>query len=72
MIVCSCHAVSDRALRDAAAAGLSHAQIVATTRAGTDCGHCGAAVADIVAGSLGVDRCGNSCPTCPRRGAAQT
>ncbi len=70
MIVCSCHVVSDRALRDAAAAGLSHAQIVTVTRAGTDCGHCGAAVADIVAESRGADRCGNDCSTCPRRSAA--
>lgn len=70
MIVCSCHVVSDRALRDAVANGLSHAQIVAASRAGTDCGSCREAVADIVAGTQGAHRCGNGCPNCPRRGAA--
>ena len=70
MIVCSCHAVSDRALREAAAAGLSHDQIVAASRAGTDCGRCRDAVADIVAGSRGDRHCGNGCPDCPRRVAA--
>ena len=69
MIVCSCHAVSDRALRDAAARGLSHAQIVATSRAGTDCGHCREAVAEIVV-QRDAGGCGNGCPTCPRRAAA--
>jgi bacterioferritin-associated ferredoxin len=70
MIVCSCHAVSDRALRDAATAGLSHAQIIATSRAGTDCGHCRDAVAEIVAGSRESHGCGNGCASCPRRSAA--
>jgi len=46
MIVCSCHAVSDRVLREAAATGLSHDEIVASTHAGTDCGHCRETVAE--------------------------
>lgn len=70
MIVCSCHAVSDRALRDAVTAGLSHSQIVATSRAGTDCGHCRDAVAEIVTASREPHGCGNGCPSCPRRSAA--
>ncbi|HYS79560.1 MAG TPA: (2Fe-2S)-binding protein [Anaeromyxobacteraceae bacterium] len=70
MIVCSCHAVSDRALRDAVTAGLSHAQIVATSGAGTDCGHCRDDVAEIVTGSRDDHGCGNGCPGCPCRSAA--
>jgi bacterioferritin-associated ferredoxin len=69
MIVCSCHAVSDRALRDAAAAGLSHDEIVASTRAGSDCGHCRETVAEIVTQSHGPCRGTGACPGCPRRGA---
>jgi len=70
MIVCSCHAVSDRALREAVTAGLSHAEIIATSRAGTDCGHCRDDVAEIVTGSREAHGCGNGCPSCPRRSAA--
>jgi bacterioferritin-associated ferredoxin len=70
MIVCSCHAVSDRALRDAAAAGLSHDEIVAATRAGTDCGRCRETVAEIVTVRHGPCRGAHACPGCPRRAAA--
>ena len=40
MIVCSCHAVSDRELRMAAEAGRSLGEIVRVTGATTDCGCC--------------------------------
>jgi bacterioferritin-associated ferredoxin len=69
MIVCSCHAVSDRALREAAGAGLSHQEVIAATRAGTDCGHCRESVADIIAASHAPCRA-DACPGCPRRAAA--
>lgn len=69
MIVCSCHAVSDQALRAAAAAGLSPQEIVAATRASTDCGHCAEAVARIVT-RRGPCRGAGACPGCPRRAAA--
>jgi len=70
MIVCSCHAVSDRALRDAAAAGLSHEQVVEATQAGTDCGCCTETIAAIVAESAGPCRGADACRGCPRRAAA--
>jgi bacterioferritin-associated ferredoxin len=68
MIVCSCHAVSDHALRAAAANGLSHHEIVAATGAGTDCGQCHETVADIVT-DVGPCRGAGACPDCPRRPA---
>ncbi len=68
MIVCSCHGVSDSTLREAAAAGLSHVQIVVESRAGTDCGHCREAVAEIIARSHGPCHSASPCPGCPRRG----
>ncbi len=70
MIVCSCHAVSERTLRAEAAAGLSHDEVVAVTRAGTDCGHCRETVADIVAARGGPCRGARACPGCPSRVAA--
>jgi bacterioferritin-associated ferredoxin len=66
MIVCSCHAVSDHALRAAAANGLSHHEIVAATGAGTDCGRCHETVSQIVSAS-GPCRGASACPGCPRR-----
>jgi bacterioferritin-associated ferredoxin len=70
MIVCCCRAVSDQALRDAAQAGLSHAEIVAQTGAGTDCGCCREEVANIVMPTAGPCRGADACPGCPRRRAA--
>lgn len=70
MNVCSCHAVSDRALRAAAAAGLSHDAVVSATRAGTDCGHCRETLADIVAENRGPCRGARACADCPRRVAS--
>ena len=65
MIVCSCRALSDRALRDALARGLSPEDVVATTGAGTDCGACRETLADVIAAA----RCGcdHACDRCPRR-----
>ncbi|HEX9291429.1 MAG TPA: (2Fe-2S)-binding protein [Anaeromyxobacteraceae bacterium] len=70
MIVCSCHVVSDRALRDAVAAGLSHQQVVEATGAGTGCGCCTETIASIVAEGAGPCRGADACPGCPRRAAA--
>ncbi len=70
MIVCCCHAVSDRMLREAASVGLSPEQIESATGAGTSCGVCREAVADIIAESHGPCRGAEACPGCPRRVAA--
>ena len=70
MIVCCCHAVSDRMLREAAASGLSTDEIANATGAGTTCGACQEAVADIVAENHGPCRGADACPGCPRRVAA--
>jgi bacterioferritin-associated ferredoxin len=67
VIVCCCHAVSDKSLREAAAAGLSSEEIVSATGAGSACGACVEAVADIVAESHGPCRGAEACPGCPRR-----
>jgi bacterioferritin-associated ferredoxin len=69
MIVCSCHAVSDRALRDAVAAGAHVDDIIATTRAGTDCGCCKEEIEAIVSERYGPCR-STPCAGCPRRAAA--
>ncbi len=70
MIVCCCRAVSDGMLREAAASGLSTEEIVSATGAGTACGACREAVADIVAENHGPCRGADACPGCPRRVAA--
>jgi bacterioferritin-associated ferredoxin len=70
MIVCSCHAVSDSTLREAAATGLSPDEIAGITGAGSTCGACREVVADIVAESHGPCRGAQACPGCPRRVAA--
>jgi bacterioferritin-associated ferredoxin len=69
MIVCSCRAISDRDLSDAARAGLTHAEIVAQTGVGTDCGCCREVVADILS-QIGPCRGSAACSGCPRRSAA--
>ena len=69
MIVCLCHAVSDRALRDAVHAGAgSREEVVQATRAGTECGCCRAELSRVVEAALGS--CGHEvpCPGCPRHG----
>jgi bacterioferritin-associated ferredoxin len=68
MIVCSCYAVSEGTLREAAQSGLSRAEIEQTTGAGTDCGCCKEAVDEIVAaGTLPCN--GSACQGCPHRAA---
>jgi bacterioferritin-associated ferredoxin len=49
MIVCLCRAVSDRAIRSAAA-GRNLDEVVRATGAGSDCGCCAEEVARIAAG----------------------
>jgi bacterioferritin-associated ferredoxin len=69
MIVCSCHAVSDRALR-AAAAGIATAEeALLAKRAGSDCGCCREEVQTILADQRGPCRA-DPCAGCPRRAAA--
>jgi bacterioferritin-associated ferredoxin len=53
MIVCSCRAVSDHALREAARSGQSPDEILAATGAGSDCGHCRDALESILGTSSG-------------------
>jgi bacterioferritin-associated ferredoxin len=48
MIVCSCHAVSDREIHRAVASGRSLDEVVQLTGVTTDCGCCGEAVERIV------------------------
>ncbi len=40
MIVCSCYAISDKELREAAASGVTLKEIEAEIGAGTECGVC--------------------------------
>jgi bacterioferritin-associated ferredoxin len=70
VIVCSCHAVSDRAVRAALAAGASPGEVLALTRAGSDCGRCRAQVQALLSEQDEGGCCGGPCETCPRRGAA--
>ena len=70
MIVCSCHAVSDRTIRDAAAVGLGHVEVMALTRAGSDCGCCRESVEQIVTAAHGPCRGDHACPGCPRARAS--
>jgi len=67
MIVCICHAVSDRSIRMAAAGGASREDIVQSTGAGSSCGCCADSVARLVEDEAGCDSPGNPCPGCPRR-----
>jgi bacterioferritin-associated ferredoxin len=47
VIVCLCHNVSDRTVRDWARSGLSLAEVIERTKAGTGCGMCKLDVARI-------------------------
>jgi bacterioferritin-associated ferredoxin len=67
MIVCLCKSVSDRAIRAAAASGLTLLEVVRETGAGSDCGCCADTVARIVA-EPGPCR-SQPCAGCPRRAA---
>ena len=70
MIVCSCHAVSDRTLRDAASAGASLDEVLASTGAGSDCGCCKEDVAAIISEHHHGPCRSAPCAGCPRRAAA--
>jgi bacterioferritin-associated ferredoxin len=70
VIVCSCHAVSDRALRELAAGGLAHDEVIAATGAGTDCGHCQGTVAAILLESRPPCGCSKNCGDCSNRARA--
>jgi bacterioferritin-associated ferredoxin len=67
VIVCSCHAVSDSALRKLANSGATLDEVQRLTAAGTACGCCRTVVHDVVATERGG--CGKStpCPGCTRR-----
>ena len=53
MIVCSCHAVTDREIREAVEAGArSTGEAQLATRAGTGCGGCRMAVRAVVSDAL--------------------
>jgi bacterioferritin-associated ferredoxin len=70
MIVCLCHAVSDRTLHRLAAAGASDEEIVRATGAGTGCGCCAPAVAQVLAEARAACASPEPCPGCPRRAPA--
>ncbi len=63
MIVCLCHAVSDRTLRDLGAARPPE-EVVRLTRAGTACGCCQEEVARVL-GEARPCRPGSPCAGCP-------
>jgi bacterioferritin-associated ferredoxin len=67
VIVCVCHAVPEKTLREAAARGLSAEEVVRATGAGTSCGCCAPAVEEILAEH---GRCEHNeaprCHGCPR------
>jgi bacterioferritin-associated ferredoxin len=65
MIACLCHAVSEQALREAAAAGRSAEEVARATGAGTSCGTCAEAIAGILSGREACDGGGVPCPGCP-------
>ena len=67
MIACSCRAVSDRAIRAAAASGLGVADVRRATGAGSDCGCCIDTVAQLVHEEAAT-ACSSPCPGCPRGG----
>lgn len=67
MIVCICHAVSDRAIRAARQAGAETTEAVAaTTGAGTACGCCRDTITKVLAEPCKPVPCSG----CPRRAAA--
>jgi len=70
MIVCSCHAVSDRTVRDAAARGATVEDIALATGAGSDCGVCHDEISSIVKERRSGPCRASPCAGCPRRAAA--
>lgn len=69
MIVCVCHAVSDRTLRELAATR-SADEVVRLTGAGTGCGACRGEVARILGAPAAACRPEAPCPGCPRATAS--
>lgn len=69
MIACSCHAVSDRTIRAAAAAGATAEDIARATGAGSSCGCCVDFVHRVVEEEEGCRSPADPCPGCPRRTA---
>jgi bacterioferritin-associated ferredoxin len=67
MIVCLCHAVSDRTLQAEAAAGRTLAEIATSTGVGSDCGACAETVARLVSQPGPCQ--GEPCDACPRQAA---
>lgn len=65
MIVCLCHAVSDRTLRELAATHPAE-EVVRLTGAGTGCGACRGEVARVLGAAGGSCRPEAPCPGCPR------
>ncbi len=70
MIVCMCHAVSERDLRELFAAGASLPDVARATGAGSSCGACRPAVAEL-GSPAGEGDCSSRapCPGCPHRSA---
>ncbi len=66
MIVCLCHSVSDRTLRELAACGLTHEEVARTTGAGTACGCCQPTLSGILTEDRGCASANSPCPGCPR------
>ena len=64
MIVCVCHAVSDRTVRDAAARGATVQEVARATRAGTSCGCC-VETLEAMLGAAGPCKPEAPCPGCP-------
>jgi bacterioferritin-associated ferredoxin len=69
VIVCVCHAVSDRAIRDAAAGGASLDDVARATRAGTSCGCCKETVKALL-GTAAPCKPDAPCAGCPKARAA--
>jgi bacterioferritin-associated ferredoxin len=69
MIVCSCRAVSDHAIREAVRAGQCREEILASTGVGSDCGACMDDVDSLLGTPDGSCR-PQPCAGCPRRAPA--
>jgi bacterioferritin-associated ferredoxin len=67
VIVCSCHAVSDSALRKLVHSGATVDDVQRLTAAGTSCGCCRTAVHELVATERGGCGKATPCPGCTRR-----
>jgi len=68
VIVCPCHAVSDRTLAQVVARGAGDAEAIRITGAGTACGICRTEVAAALAVARELCEARSPCPDCPRRG----